>query len=684
MQLLIVESPTKAKTIEKFLGKGYQVRSSFGHIRDLPKGKLGVDAEHNFEPQYVIPLKARKVVKELKETAQKADDVVLATDEDREGEAISFHLKEALGLENPKRIVFHEITKRAIEEALKSPRGIDIRLVDSQQARRILDRLVGYKLSPFLWKKVARNLSAGRVQSVALRLVAEREREIQQFKAQEYWSVEAILKKINNQQLTINKNTFTALLVKKEGKAIEKLDIKTKEEADIIVKELEGAEYRVTSIEKKETRRNPLPPFTTSTLQQEAWKKLRMPAKTTMAAAQQLYEMGYITYHRTDSLNIAASALEDAQSHILERFGKEYWSSSRVFKTKSRSAQEAHEAIHPTYADNTPDKIKADSTLRPQAIKLYELAWRRFIASQMSPAIFDSTSVDIKAGQYGFRATGQTQTFDGFLKVYPMKFEETDLPELAEQEVLELAELKPEQHFTQPPARYTEATLVKALEEHEIGRPSTYAPTLATIQERGYVGKDDQKRFLPTDLGFAVNDLLVAHFPEIVDIKFTAEMEKKLDDIAEGKHNWVSMMQEFYRPFQKNLEKKYEEVSKKDVATETTDKTCPKCGAALVIRLGRFGKFYACSAFPKCKHTENLNNGTNGLDIACPKCKKGQVVEKRTKTKKIFYACNRYPECDFALWDKPTKELCKECGSLMVQKGKNIKCSNPDCIANGK
>lgn len=686
MQLLIVESPTKAKTIEKFLGKGYTVQSSFGHIRDLPKGKLGVDVEHGFEPQYVIPVKARKVVKELKEAARKADAVILSTDADREGEAISFHLKEALGLQNPKRIVFHEITKHAIEEALKSPRGIDLNLVNSQQARRILDRLVGYKLSPFLWKKVARNLSAGRVQSVAVRLVAEREREIQQFKPQEYWSVEAMLREgtRNTEHGTKEKNTFGAFLAKKDGKAIEKLGIKTKEEADSILKELEGVEYKVASIEKKEVRRNPLPPFTTSTLQQEAWKKLHMSAKTTMAAAQQLYETGHITYHRTDSLNISQKALEDAQSHILERFGKEYWSASRVFKTKSRSAQEAHEAIHPTYANNTPDTVKTDTKLRPQAIKLYDLIWRRFIASQMSPAVFDSTSVEIEAGAYAFRATGQMKKFDGFLKVYPMKFEEMELPKLAVHELLELVELKPEQHFTQPPARYTEASLVKALEEHEIGRPSTYAPTLAVIQERGYVEKDDQKRFMPTDLGFTVNDLLVAHFPEIVDIAFTAAMEKKLDDIAEGKHNWVSMMQEFYRPFQENLEKKYEEVSKKDVATEATDKKCPKCGSALLIRLGRFGKFYACSAFPKCKHTENLNNGANGLGIKCPKCKKGDIVEKRTKSRKIFYGCNQYPACDFALWDKPTKELCKECGSLMVEKGKKTRCSSADCIANGK
>lgn len=693
-KLVIVESPTKAKTIQQFIGKDYNVQSSFGHVRDLPKSKLGVDTEKNFEPSYIIPTKARKTVSLLKKEAKKADEVILATDEDREGESIAWHLTKALDLEDPERIVFHEITKQAIEEALQNPRKLDAHLVEAQQGRRILDRLVGYKLSPFLWKKVARKLSAGRVQSVAVRLVVDREREIEKFQPIEYWSIVASLLKTpnpksqspNKSQNTHTPNELNALLTKKGDTVIEKLDIKNKEQVDEILKDLEGAEYKVAEIEKKETNKNALPPFTTSTLQRTAASRLRFPARLTMSVAQQLYEQGHITYHRTDSLNLAQSSLEAAKEFITKEYGAKYYAGKpRIFKTKSKGAQEAHEAIRPTIPANTPDSLQ----LTPQQAKLYKLIWQRFIASQMSPAVFDATSVDVQAKEYMFHTTGQMLKFDGFLKVYPMKFEETDLPTLEKEEILDLKELLSEQHFTQPPPRYNEASLIKALEGYGIGRPSTYAPILSTIQDRNYVEKDDQRRLLPTEIGIAVNDLLVEHFPKIVDVDFTAAMEEDLDKIAEGKKEWQPMMKEFYGPFAENLEKKEKEVEKKTIAAEETDQKCPECGKNLLIRLGRYGKFYACSGFPECKYTASLEE--NKLDIPCPKCEKGQLTAKRTKRKKIFYGCNRYPECDFALWDKPTGEKCTTCGSLMVEKalrqaqGKpNTKCSNKECETNAK
>jgi len=686
MNLVIVESPVKGKTIEKFLGSGYRVLSSYGHIRDLPKGELGVDTENDFEPRYVIPTKSRKVINLLKSEAQKSQLIILATDEDREGEAIAWHLSQALNLNGGipyKRIVFHEITKSAIEEALKNPRKIDLDLVDAQQARRILDRLVGYKLSPFLWKKVARGLSAGRVQSVAVRLVVEREREVQNFIPQEYWSIEALF------------NGFTTLLIKKDGKSLEKLGIKNKKEADKIVKDLKGAEvdetsshlhaalpskacvYKVVNIEKKEVKRNPLPPFTTSTLQQEAWQRFRFPAKFTMRIAQNLYEKGHITYHRTDSLNLSDLSLFAAKKFIIKNYGKNYWAGFlRKYKTKTKGAQEAHEAIRPTYPDKSPETIKTD--LDEQGFRLYDLIWRRFIACQMSQAIFDSTTVDIGAKNYVFRATGQILKFDGFLKVYPLKYEETELPELKVDEILELIKLISSQHFTQPPPRYNEASLIKILEENGIGRPSTYAPILSTIQERNYIEKDESKRFRPTEIGLVVNDLLVAHFPEIVDIKFTAGMEENLDEIAEGQKKWVPVLREFYQPFEEHLQKKYQEVSKKDFTEKPTGKKCPKCSAPLLIRLGKFGRFYACSKFPECKYTESLKENT--LGVKCPKCAKGKVQEKRTRKRKIFYGCSNWPKCDFALWDKPTGEFCPKCKSLLVEtKRKQVKCSNKEC-----
>jgi DNA topoisomerase-1 len=706
MRLIIVESPTKARTIEKFLHSPYRVLSSYGHIRDLPKGEFGIDLEHNFTPKYVIPTKARKTVALLKNEVQKADITILATDEDREGEAIAWHLVQVLGLnakqipnskfQIPKpyeRIAFHEITKSAIEEALKNPRDINMNLVDAQQARRILDRIVGYKLSPFLWSKVARGLSAGRVQSVAVRLIVEREREIQNFIPQEYWTIEALLKKTKIHPKTIT-SEFSAFLIKKNGKALDKFALKDQAAVDELMGDLRGAEYRVANIEKKEAKRNPPPPFTTSTLQQEAFKRFRFSAKLTMTIAQNLYERGLITYHRTDSLNLSEQSLFGAKKFIEKSYGTTYWAGFfRKYKTKSKTAQEAHEAIRPTYPDNTPEKMK----LEKNHLKLYDLIWRRFIASQMAQASFDATIVDVEAKKMNtpikkskknlaqhspitsslFRATGQILTFDGFLKIYPMKFEETELPPLENNEAVELRKLVPSQHFTQPPSRYTEGTLVKALEEYGIGRPSTYAPILSTIQERGYVEKDGKKAFVPTELGIAVNDLLVAHFPSIVDVKFTAEMEKDLDDIAAGRKQYIPVVRQFYEPFTKILQQKYQEVSKKEFTETPTKKICPECGGQIVIRLGKFGKFYACSRFPKCTYTEPLEQ--TRLNILCPKCEKGAIIEKRTKTKKVFYGCERYPECDFALWQKPTGEKCPQCGALMVKKGTREICSRKEC-----
>jgi DNA topoisomerase-1 len=684
MKLVIVESPTKAKTIQRFLSGDFLVKSSLGHIRDLPKGKLGIDVENDFTPQYVIPRLKSKIVTALKKDLSKASVLVLATDEDREGEAIAWHIGQAVGLEKRKtqsakrktieRIVFHEITKSAIEEALKNPREIDMDLVDAQQARRILDRLVGYKLSPFLWYKIAKGLSAGRVQSVAVRLVVEREREIEKFTPQEYWSVEALLqqKTANSKQQT---KEFIAQLIKKGDKPIEKLEIKNKDEADKILEDLEDAEYRVESIEKKEAKKNPLPPFQTSTLQQAAWQKLKYPARFTMGLAQQLYENGLITYHRTDSLNLSEQSLKSAQNFIVQNFGQEYYAGApRQFKTKSKGAQEAHEAIRPTEPKNSPEKLSA--TLDKKQFKLYDLIWRRFLASQMSQAIFDSTAVDIAAKNYIFRANGSIMKFDGFLKIYHIKFSENELPPLEKNEILNLLELKPLQHFTQPPARYNDASLVKKLEELGIGRPSTYAPIISTIQARRYVEKNEEKRFKPTEIGIKVNDMLAEHFPKIVDYQFTAKMEYELDEIAEGKIKWQPVIKGFYEPFIKHLDKKYKSVEK--IKTEEkTDRICPQCGGEIVIREGRFGKFFACKNYPKCKFTEAIINST-GVD--CPKCLKGKIVERKTRKGKTFYSCSKYPKCDFALWQKPTGAKCDKCDSLITitPKGKE-NCSNKEC-----
>ncbi|MFC1789527.1 type I DNA topoisomerase [Patescibacteria group bacterium] len=672
MQLVIVESPTKANTIQKFIGPNYEVLSSYGHIRDLPKSELGIDTENNFQPKYIIPLKARKKLKALSDVVKKSDAVILATDEDREGEAIAWHLVHALKLDgkNPyQRIVFHEITKPAIKKALETSRKIDMDLVDAQQARRVLDRLVGYKLSPFLWKKVARGLSAGRVQSIAVRLVTEREREIEKFIPQEYWTIEALFKK---------EKEFAATLFKKDDKVLDKLDIKNEKEAKKIIQDLKGAEYVVENIEKKEIKKNPFPPFTTSTLQQDGFRKLGFSAKFTMRIAQKLYEKGFITYHRTDSFNLSDISLFSAKKFIIEKYGKNYWAGYlRKYKTKSKNAQEAHEAIRPTLPTNSPDKLKKEGNLEEKQLKLYGLIWRRFIACQMSQAVFDSTTLDISSKNYIFRSNGQTLKFDGFLKVYPIKFTENELPSLEKKDVLELVKLDNIQHFTQPPARYNEASLIKVLEENGIGRPSTYAPILSTIQGRNYIEKDESRRFLPTEIGIVVNDLLVKHFPEIVDIKFTAKMEEELDQVAQGKNNWIPIIKKFYVPFEKHLERKYEEVSKKEFTENPTKRKCPECGSPLLIRIGKYGKFYACSNFPKCKFTESLKE--NKIDIKCPECK-GEIMAKRTKKGKIFYGCKNWPKCTFAVWDKPTGEKCKKCGKPLIEKKKGqIKCSNKEC-----
>ena len=695
--LVIVESPAKGRTISRFLGSDFVVESSLGHIRDLPASKLGVDVDNNFEPQYVIPRKSNPVIKKLKTEAAKAAKVILATDEDREGEAIAWHLTQALDLGNSKfqapnskqipkveRIVFHEITKPAITDALKNPRDIDMRIVDAQQARRILDRLVGYKLSPFLWKKVYRGLSAGRVQSVAVRLIVEREREIQGFKPKEYHTISARLRKLEdpNSKSQIP-NEFEATLAKIAGETLDKFAVKNSEEAEKIVKDLEGADWKVAQVEKKAVVKNPLPPFTTSTLQQDAFGRLGFSAKQTMRIAQQLYEgmelgegpVGLITYMRTDSLNLSEESLHSAQEFINKEIGKNYaLSAPRRFKTLARGAQEAHEAIRPTDPLRSPESVK--EFLDRRQYRLYDLIWRRFLATQMPQAIFDATTVDVTASKivnsksqapnskqiqntnYAFRATGQIMKFDGFLKVYPTKFAEVTLPELAPEETVKLIELTPNQHFTQARPRLTEASLVKTLEKHGIGRPSTYAPIISTIQDRGYVERYERRYLKPTETGFLVNDLLVEHFPTVVDLTFTAKMEEELDEIAEGKTEWRPVIREFYEPFAKNLAEKYEEV-KKHTVEEATDQVCENCGKPMVIKLGRFGKFLACTGFPECKTTKKIKTEPEKLGMKCPKCPDGDIVIRRTRRGKIFFGCSRYPACDHASWTDPRKSAAE-------------------------
>jgi DNA topoisomerase-1 len=726
--LIIVESPTKAKTLTKFLGSKYKIASSVGHIRDLPKSEMGVAIEDNFAPTYIVPDSKKKTVSELKKMTENAETVYFATDEDREGEAIAWHLLYALKVpeKKTKRIAFHEITKEAVTEALDNPRSIDKDLVNAQQARRILDRLVGYELSPLLWKKITKGLSAGRVQSVTVRLVVERERERENFKVDEYWTIEAEFK--NNESVI-----FEAKLNKVDGKKLEKLAIKNEADAENILKTLKGAKYKIVDISQKESKKNSPAPYTTSTLQQDANRKLGFSAKQTMMMAQQLYEgidigeqgsIGLITYMRTDSLNLSDKFLGEAKIFIKKEFGDDYHSLKK-FKTKSKGAQEAHEAIRPSSLFNSPDDI--ETFLEPRQYRLYKLIWQRALASQMSPALVENTTVDINddTNKYTFRANGSVIKFDGYLKVYPNIERDKILPKLEKDESVDLNEIKPIQHFTEPPARYSDATLVKALEEYGIGRPSTYAPTINTIQTRNYVERDENKKFKPTEMGTLVNDLLEEHFNKIVDYGFTAKVEEEFDDIAEGKLEWQPMIKKFYEPFHGNIEKKLKTLDKKKITEEKTDEVCEKCGSPMVIKMGRFGKFLACSNYPDCKSTKHINgNGEiaedektdekcekcgspmqfkrgrfgkflacsnypeckstkqikKGTGVKCPQCDKGEIVEKRSKKGRTFYACDQYPDCKLALWSKPTGEKCPKCDSLLVFAAKEqIKCSDKEC-----
>jgi DNA topoisomerase-1 len=725
--LIIVESPAKTRTLKNFLGSNYRIEASMGHVRDLPKKDLGVDVENDFAPTYDTIPDRKDVLKRLKEAVKESEEVYLASDPDREGEAIAWHLQEALKLKSAKRIQFNEITKQAVTYALEQPRGLDLDRVNAQQARRVLDRLVGYKLSPLLWQKVKKNLSAGRVQSVAVRLICDREREITAFVPEEYWSVIAKLTPMDRMA------QFEAKLAQING---DKANVKNEEEAKKILDDLEGADYQVAKITEKEQKRNPAAPFITSTLQQEAARKLGFSAKRTMITAQQLYEgielgdaghVGLITYMRTDSTRIAEEAQTEAREYIKSTYGKEYLPATPK-QVKKKGAQDAHEAIRPTSVLRHPDQMTG--FLSSDQAKLYKLIWQRFVASQMNAAIFDVVSVDIKAKHYTFRATGSTLKFAGFKAVYTegrddvevIDEERPPLPRMKVDEILKLLELIPNQHFTEPPPRYTEATLVKALEEKGIGRPSTYATIISTIQDRHYVLLET-KRFKPTDLGFAVTDYLVAHFPKILDVKFTASVETELDTVENGKLEWHKLLKNFYGPFAKALEQaqwgpegaertcpncgkpmvikrgrfgpflgcsgypecktivKVEREKIPQLAPKETDIECPNCGKKMLIREGRMGEFLGCSGYPECKTTMPIDKK---VGVKCPVCGEGDVVEKMSKKRKIFYGCNRYPDCNFVSWDKPIDRKCPECGAVMTElrwRGRftGYKCSSAEC-----
>lgn len=690
-KLVIVESPAKARTVGRFLGRGYTVRASVGHVRDLLKSTLSVDVENNFEPKYRVLNEKKQVVKDLKAEAARAENIYLATDPDREGEAISWHLMEAAEIEpeRAQRVVFHEITKPAVEEAFAHPRGISMDLVYAQQTRRILDRLVGYPLSQLLWKKVRGRLSAGRVQSVAVRLIVDREREIEAFVPKEYWSLDAELTKQARDHHHRPK-PFRARLVKVGDQDVgtgEDCLLKTEAQVQELIRDLEPARYWVSKVKTGERRRNPPPPFTTSTLQQEASRRLGFTAKRTMATAQQLYEgielgngqaVGLITYMRTDSTNVSEQAQREAREFVTERYGKEYLPAQPPqYRARSKGAQEAHEAIRPTQVAREPKAI-ADFLSKDQ-LKLYTLIWQRFVASQMTAAIYDTLSVDISAqnaGVYLFRVAGSTLRFPGFLAIYEEARDEDTAPEeaaevktippLSVDEVLDLLRLIPEQHFTQPPPRYTEASLVKALEEYGIGRPSTYAPILSTIQQRGYVLKED-KRLVPTEIGFTVNDLLVQRFPEIVDVNFTARMEEELDEVAEGQREWHSVLREFWGPFSREVKAAEADMPAVNTEPEYVGRDCPKCGRPLLFRYGRFGKFVGCSGFPACRHTEPW---LETIGVKCPK-DGGELVERKTRKGRVFYGCSNYPACDFTSWKRPLPQPCPNCGGLLVASNKN-------------
>ena len=674
--LVIVESPSKAKTISKYLGSKYKVMASVGHVRDLPKSKMGIDLEDNFEPNYINIRGKGDLIKELKKEAKKADKIYLATDPDREGEAISWHLAYILGLDlnTPCRVVFNEITKNTVKEAIKKPRNIDLGLVDAQQARRVLDRLVGYQISPLLWRKVKKGLSAGRVQSATLKLICDREREILQFNPEEFWTIDVEFKEGKK---------FTGKLIHKNGK---KISIADEASCNEIINELKSGDYEVKSLNTKERSRKAFAPFTTSSLQQDASNKLNFNTKKTMMIAQQLYEgvdvkgrgtTGLITYLRTDSVRISNEAKAAAALFIENNYGKEYLGNN-FYTNKKKDIQDAHEAIRPSFVELTPDML--EGSLTKDQFKLYQLIWNRFVASQMAPAQYKSRQLDIVNGPYTVRATGSERIFDGYQRVYNVVYEEDKepaLPELQEGHQLMDAKENANQHFTQPPARYTEASLIKELEEKNIGRPSTYAPIVTTLSQRKYIAKE-KKSLKPTDLGFTVNDMLSHYFKEIVDAGFTAHMEDQLDDVELGKMQWKSVIQEFYGPFDQELKVAETEIEKIKVEDQPTGELCPNCGKPMVIKNGRFGDFIACSGYPECKTTMTIQKT---IGVKCPKCGK-DIVARKSKRGKLFYGCSGYPDCQMNYWDKPVNKMCPKCQSLLVsKKAKTFKlaCSNKEC-----
>ncbi len=690
--LVIVESPGKVKSIGKFLGKGYKVEASVGHVRDQPKSQMGVDIENNFEPKYITIRGKGDVISKLKKEAKTAKKVYLATDPDREGEAISWHLANLLNIDEDQkcRVSFNEITQNAVKNAIKQPRKIDMDLVDAQQARRVLDRIVGYKISPLLWKKVKKGLSAGRVQSVATKMVCDREEEIENFVSQEYWS---IISKLAKPKVSPN---FEARFY---GTEKEKIELNNEEQVNEILKEIDNCIYKVQKVKEQEKKRAAAAPFITSTMQQEAARKLGFTTKKTMMVAQQLYEgveikgrgsVGLITYMRTDSTRVSSEAQIEAREYITKKYGSEYIPQTpRIYKNKSAS-QDAHEAIRPTYVELTPEEIK--ESLNAEQFKLYKLIWSRFIASQMSSAVYDTVSADISAGRYIFKASGSKVKFPGFMVLYiegkdtensdeESEDEENTLPELLAGDVLELKKNTPKQHFTQPPARYTEATLVRALEEKGIGRPSTYAPTITTILSRGYVLKE-KKFLIPAELGKIVNDIMKKHFEDIVDAEFTAQMENQLDSVEDGEKPWKDVMKDFYASFAGVLKQAEESIGDVEVPEEVSDVICDKCGRNMVVKQGRFGKFLACPGFPECRNTKPI---VEDAGVLCPVCQ-GKVLIKKTRKGRKYIGCERNPECPFMSWDMPSKELCPVCGNFMLQKSSGKKtelvCSNEKCPSN--
>ncbi|EIT85071.1 DNA topoisomerase I [Fictibacillus macauensis ZFHKF-1] len=681
--LVIVESPAKAKTIEKYLGKKYVVKASMGHVRDLPRSQMGVEIEDNFQPKYITIRGKGPVLKELKTAAKKAKKIFLASDPDREGEAIAWHLAHSLDIDltSDCRVVFNEITKNAIKDSFKRPRKINMDLVDAQQARRILDRLVGYKISPLLWKKVKKGLSAGRVQTVALRLIVEREKEIKQFVPEEYWKIKAAF--------TYGKEAFEAHFYGVDGK---KRELSNEQDVKDVLQKLKGTAFTIQSVQKKERKRNPAPPFITSSLQQEAARKLNFRAKKTMMLAQQLYEgidlgkegtVGLITYMRTDSTRISDVAKEEAKSFITAEYGEAFVNTTpRPEKKQGKNAQDAHEAIRPSSASKHPKELK--EFLSRDQLRLYRLIWERFIASQMAPAVLDTMTVDLNNEGVLFRANGSKVKFPGFMKVYiegnddGKKDEDRLLPDLEEGKTAVYEEMEPTQHFTQPPPRYSEARLVKSMEELGIGRPSTYAPTLDTIQKRGYVMLDD-KKFQPTELGEVVLELTLEFFSEVFNVEFTAQMETDLDEIEDGDKQWNDVIDEFYQSFEKQLVVAEEEMKEVEIKDEPAGEQCELCGHEMVYKMGRYGKFMACSNFPECRNTKPIVKDTG---VECPECHEGTIVERKSKKKRIFYGCSRYPECEFVSWDKPVGRICPKCGKILVEKktkkGKVVQCISCD------